>query len=237
MRRRWVKVLVITVVVLAGLFTAADRIAVHYAEKEVADLARSKYAYGNSTDAHLDVSIGGFPFLTQAVARDFGHVTLDARGFTVDTTDNAQGGYLSVDRLHLDMRHVEFTSLTARGAEANLVTGTLTLSYEQLSAALSRLTRGGGQVRLAQAPGSDGQAARVKVTGTAGGSPVDTTGTLLAQGTEFSLSVPGTPRATASWRVGLPENVGFTAARSTADGVEISLVGHLVNLGSSRFGR
>lgn len=75
MRRRWVTVLLITVVVLAALFTAADHIAVHYADNEAAQLAKEKCGYANTTDGDLDVSIEGCPFLTQAAGEDFGHVT------------------------------------------------------------------------------------------------------------------------------------------------------------------
>lgn len=234
-RRRWVKVLLITAVVLAALFTAADRAAVHYADKEITQLAKEKYGYANTTDGHMDVSIEGFPFLTQAAAQSFDHVTLTAERFTIDTTNNAQGGYLDVDRLHLDLRGVTVTSLTARSAEANLATGTLTLSYKELSGVLSRLSGNGGPLRVSRAPGSNGQAARVKVSGTVDGTALSTTGTLLAQGTELSLTVPGVESAGNVWRVGLPQGVGFEAARATADGVEISLVGHQVTLGSSRF--
>ncbi|WP_201300492.1 LmeA family phospholipid-binding protein [Streptomyces sp. HF10] len=237
MRRRWVKVLAITVVILAVLFTVADRVAVHYADKEAARLAGQKYGYGNTTDSGIDVSIKGFPFLTQAFAQDFGHVALTAENFTVDTTSNAQGGYLNVERLRLDLHGVTVTSLTARSAEANLVTGTLTLSYDQLSGVLTRLAGAGGPVKVARAPGSNGQAARVGISGTVGGRRADGTGTLLAQGNEISLDMPGTERPVATWRVELPENVGFSAARATPDGVRIDMVGHLVNLGTSRFSR
>lgn len=236
MRRRWVKVLVITVAVFAVLFTVVDRVAVHYAENEAAQLAKEKYGYANTTDGYLDVGIEGFPFLTQAARRDFGHVTLSAGRFLVDTTTNAQGGYLHVDRLRLDLRGLQVTSLTARSAEANLATGTLTISYEELSGVVTRLAGDGGPLKVSRAPGSSGQAARVKVSGTVGGRPLDSTGTLLAQGTEISLTVPGAQQAAAVWRVGLPEGVDFTEARTTTDGVEISLVGHQVTLGSSRFG-
>lgn len=230
------KVLLITVVVLAALFTAADRVAVHYADKEATQLAKEKYGYANTTDGHLDVTIEGFPFLTQAADQEFGHVALTASRFSVDTTTNAQGGYLHIDRLHLDLRGVRVTSLTARSAEANLATGSLTLSYEELSGVLTRLAGTGGPLQVSRAPGSNGQAARVKVSGTVGGTALDTTGTLLAQGTELSLTVPGVERAGNVWRVGLPEGVGFESARAEADGVEIGLVGHQVTLGASRFG-
>ncbi|MFF4352592.1 DUF2993 domain-containing protein [Streptomyces sp. NPDC001530] len=236
MGRRWVKVLAITVVVLAVLFTVIDRVAVHYADKEAAQLAKEKYGYENTTDGYLDVGIEGFPFLTQAAGGDFGHVTLTAGKFYVDTTTNAQGGYLHIDRLRLDLRDVKVGSLTARSAEANLATGTLTLSYKELSGVVTRLAGDGGPLQVSQAPGSSGQAARVKVSGTVGGTPLNSTGTLLAQGSELSLTVPGAERASTVWRVSLPAGVGFTAARATAQGVEISLAGHQVTLGSSRYG-
>ncbi|MGW0966631.1 LmeA family phospholipid-binding protein [Streptomyces sp. NPDC002516] len=237
MGRRWVKVLAITVVVLALLFTVADRVAVHYADNEATHLAAEKYGYQNTTDGHLEVSVEGFPFLSQALSQNFDHVKLTADQFTIDTTNNALGGYLPVQHLQLDLHGVQVTSLTARSAEANLATGTLTLSYDALSGVVTRLAGNGGPIHVSQAPGSTGQAARLKVTGTVGGQELNGTGTLLAQGTEISLNLPGADQPTATWRVELPENVGFTEARATADGVRLSLVGHLVNLGSSRFTR
>ncbi|GHJ40504.1 hypothetical protein Sm713_61130 [Streptomyces sp. TS71-3] len=230
------KVLAITVVVLALLFTAADRIAVHYADKEVAQLAKEKYGYANTTDGYLDLSIEGFPFLTQAAGGDFDHVTLDAGRFYVDTTTNAQGGYLHIDRLDLDLRGVRVTSLAGRSAEANLATGTLNLSYKELSAVLTRLAGHGDRLTVSPAPGSSGQAAHLRVSGTIEGSPVNSTGTLLAQGEELTVNIPGAQAADMVWRVGLPEGAGFTSARATRDGVEMSITGHQVRLGSSRYG-
>jgi hypothetical protein len=236
MRRRWVKVLAITVVVLAVLFTAADRIAVHVADQEATQLAREKYEYANSTDSSMNVAIAGFPFLTQAIGRDFPHVTLTAKRFSVDTTGNAMGGYLNIASLRLDLHDVNITSLAALTAQATLATGTLNLTYQDLSGVVTRLWSHGGPLKVSRAPGSNGQAARVRVSGTVSGTPLDSTGTLLAQGDEFSLTVPGTQQTSFAWRVNLPVGVGFTAARATADGVEISLVGHQVTLGSSRYG-
>ncbi|MBX7552018.1 DUF2993 domain-containing protein [Streptomyces sp. tea 10] len=237
MRRRWVRVLAITVVVLAVLLTVADRVSVHYADKEAARLVKQKYGYANSTDSHVDVSIEGFPFLTQVLGQNFGHVRLTAGQFTVDTTSNAQGGYLHVKEFDLDLRGVTVTSLTARSAEANLATGTLKLSYDELSGVVTRLAGSGGPLRVSPAPGSAEQAAKVRITGTADGQHVDGTGTLLAQGNELTLTIPGVQRPAPVWRVDLPEGVGFTAARATADGVDISMVGHQVTLGRSRFER
>lgn len=235
MRRRWVKVLTITVVVLAVLFTVADRVAVHYADKEATHLAAQKYGYANTTDGKLDVSIEGFPFLTQVADMDFSHVRLTADRFTLSTTTNRQGGYLNVDELNLDLYGVTVTSLTARSAEANRATGTVTLSYKELSGVLSRLAHT-GELTVSKAPGSHGQAARIKVSGAVGGTKASTTATLLAQGNEVMVKVPGVEEATTTWKVPLPQNAGFTAARATDDGVQLTLVGHQVQLGASRFG-
>ncbi|MFF3561921.1 DUF2993 domain-containing protein [Streptomyces sp. NPDC002574] len=235
MRRRWVRVLAVTVVVLAVLFTTADRVAVHFADKEVLRLAEAKYGYANTTDGHMSVTIQGFPFVTQAIDGDFRHVSLTAENFYVDTADNRQGGYLDIARLLIDLRGVSVTSLTARSAQADVATGTLTLSYKDLSGVVTRLAGAGGPLQVSRAPGSNGQAARLRVSGTAGGTPLNSTATLLAQGSELTLTVPGAARAACVWNVGLPVGLGFTQARATADGVEISLVGHQVTLGSSRF--
>lgn len=234
MRRRWVKILAITVAVFAVLFTAADRIAVHYADQEAGRLAKDKYDF---TNASMDVSIEGFPFLTQAADGTFDHVSLTARKFYLSTTGNRQGDWLDIDRLHLDLQGVTVTSLTARSAQANLATGTLTLTYKDLSDLVTRLAARGGKLQASPADGSNGQAAQFKVTGTAEGTALDSTATLLAQGNELSLTVPGAQRATAAWKITLPDNTGFTTARSTQDGIEITLTGHQVTLGTSRFSR
>ncbi|MFB7505543.1 LmeA family phospholipid-binding protein [Streptomyces broussonetiae] len=231
------KFLAIAVVVPAVLFTVADRVSLHYADKEAERLAKEKYPYGNTTDSHVDVSIEGFPFLTQVFSQDLGHVSLSAGQFTVDTTANAQGGYLHVKQFHLDLHDVKVTSLSARSAEANIATGTLTLSYDELSDVVTRLAGSGGPLRVSQPPGSADQAAKLRITGTVAGRPLDSTGTLLAQGTELGLTVPGAGQSAFTWRVPLPDGAGFTAARSTANVVEISMVGHQVTLGRSRFER
>ncbi|MFK0171052.1 DUF2993 domain-containing protein [Streptomyces sp. NPDC090306] len=236
MAGRWVKILVGTVVVLGVLFVVVDRVAVHYADKEVADLAKDKYGYANTTDAELDVSIEGFPFLTQALAKNFHDVELDASNFYVDAADNAQGGYLHIADLHLDLSGVTMPSYTARTAQANLATGTVTLSYSELSSTLTRLVGHGSTITVSQASGSKEQAANVRISGSIDGTQVNGVGTLLAQGDEFSLTAPGQTKPSASWRLGLPQNVGFSAAESTTDGVKLTVTGHQVTLGSSRFG-
>ncbi|MEV5613971.1 DUF2993 domain-containing protein [Streptomyces sp. NPDC052225] len=147
MRRRWVRVLAIVVVVLVALGVTADRVAVHYAEGEAVRLAQQKYGYGaGSTNGYTDVSIHGFPFLTQAAGGALDHATISAGDFSLNTTVNAQGDHLDVRKFDLDLYDVTVTSLTARTAQANLVTGDLTLSYDALSGVLTRLLGEGGKL-------------------------------------------------------------------------------------------
>ncbi|WP_037571387.1 LmeA family phospholipid-binding protein [Phaeacidiphilus oryzae] len=235
MGRRRIRVLVVAVVALAALYTAADRAAAYYADKEVTQLAAEKYGYADTTDGHLDVSVGGFPFLTQALTGDFGHVSLDATQFTLTTTDDQPGDYLHVSSLHLDLRDVRVVSLTSRSAEAGVVTGALTLGYQDLSDAFSRLS-GGGQLTFSPAPGSAGQAARAAVTGRADNGEVNGDVTILAQGDEFSVRLPGSDHTAYTWSVNLPQGAGFTAADSTPTGVRLTVTGHQVALGASHLG-
>ncbi|MCX3059958.1 hypothetical protein [Streptomyces beihaiensis] len=68
-------------------------------------------------------------------------------------------------------------------------------------------------------------------------------GSLLAQGDEITFLAPAIGAGKAAgegnrdyaWRVSLPQNTGFTAARSTSSGVDLTITGHQVVLGSSRF--
>ncbi|MFI8823672.1 DUF2993 domain-containing protein [Streptomyces sp. NPDC053431] len=233
MKRRWVKVLVVLVVVVAGLFVAADRIAVHYAEKEAVALAEERYGYGaGSTDGFTEVSIHGFPFLTQAADLSLDHVTLTAGNFSVNTTAGAQGDHLTVRKLDLDLRDLTASSLSARSAGANLVTGRVTIGYEELSGVVSRLLGKGGALTVAPAAGgSSGQEAALRVTGTWDGRPLDTAASVAVAADEFQLRVPELGGATYTWRVPLPQNIDFTAARSNPDGLQLELTGHQVVLG------
>ncbi len=183
------------------------------------------------------MSIHGFPFLSQAAGRELDHVTISAGNFSLNTTSNAQGDYLDVRKLALDLHDVRVTSLSSRTAQANLVTGDVSFSYEALSGVITRLMGKGGALTVGPAAGSHGQEARIRVSGTWEGREVDTGGSLLAQGDEISVAVPGIGGRSYVWRVSLPRNAGFTAARSAPSGVNFGITGHQVVLGSSMYTR
>lgn len=58
---RALRILLVTVVVLGGIFVAVDRAAVYFAESEV----EGRVQVTGATIGSTDVSIKGFPFLTQ----------------------------------------------------------------------------------------------------------------------------------------------------------------------------
>ena len=90
-RRKWPWVVLGIVIVLAALFVVLDRVAVAYAENQAAKQMQSQ-----GFPVKPDVTIKGFPFLTQVAARRLNDVHITASNvpagpvkfsFTADATD------------------------------------------------------------------------------------------------------------------------------------------------------
>lgn len=81
--RRLVAGLVLTLVVLAVLAVAADRVIHARAESEVAEQLTSYL----EVDGRPDVTIDGFPFLTQVLAGEVGSVRARAAGVVAEGTE------------------------------------------------------------------------------------------------------------------------------------------------------
>jgi hypothetical protein len=186
-----VRRLVVLLLVLVGLLLVADRIAVTVAQSHVADRIR--------VDQHLDrtpdVSIGGFPFLTQPV--------------TV-TVHDVTAGALRVQRLtaHLHGVHVPFSAV-AHGSVSRVpvdrASAELVVTYADLDAALSGQGvqvsyAGAGRVHVATSAGSGD--ARVSIEPQA----IRLTG----DGVELRIPLPG-----------LPFRTRLTSATAGPDGVAI----------------
>jgi hypothetical protein len=231
MRRRWVKALTITVAVLAVLFVAADRLGVWVAEDYVANKAKQEYGFGNEADSYTHASIGGFPFLTQLATRDFDDVTLTVGNITADPDRQTAGGYLHIGTVRLSMRDLRVDA-GLDGAEARTVTGTVTVSYRHLADAVARTVSHGGLLTLSAAPGAASPAA-VRVRGTADGRPFSAIGTVEVAGDAVKVTMPGAAVQDPEWILGLPPGMRFAGVRTTADGVEMSLVGHQVVIGGA----
>ncbi|MGW1468297.1 LmeA family phospholipid-binding protein [Streptomyces sp. NPDC002308] len=121
---RALRILLIVVVVLGGLFVAVDRLAVHFAENEAADRVKFTGATATSTD----VSIHGFPFLTQIAGRDLDRVDITLKGIQA----GGSGGTIRISELRAELDRVAigegYTS-----ARAGLVKGTALVSYADLT--------------------------------------------------------------------------------------------------------
>jgi hypothetical protein len=123
-RRRWPVVLVASVVVLAGLAVAADRIAAAYAENQIASEVQ-KQGFG----AKPDVTIYGFPFLTQVAAHRFPRARM--------TASDVREGPLTIHRIDAVARDVRVRSGFQSGTIGHL-DGTATVAF-------AALTRAAGQ--------------------------------------------------------------------------------------------
>jgi hypothetical protein len=157
---RALRISLILLVVLGGLFVIADRVAVGFAEDEAADRIRSTEGLA----ATPDVSIGGFPFLTQVVGGELDDVKIGIKNYEASTggTD-AAAGKIRIDDLNAEMRGVVFGS-DYSSATANSATGTASISYaELLKAAKSEPTEVGFGITAKVVGLSDGGDGKIKV--------------------------------------------------------------------------
>ncbi len=113
--RRWLY-LVIALVVLLAVLVIGDRVAAAYAENRMAQQIQSQ---GLSSKPH--VSIEGFPFLTQVLARDLREVNITAATVTEGPVDiknlvaNLQGVHLNSSYNGGTVDHLSGTALITFG--------------------------------------------------------------------------------------------------------------------------
>ncbi|MET9899555.1 DUF2993 domain-containing protein [Streptomyces sp. NPDC006446] len=125
---RALRITLILFVILGGLFVLADRVAVGFAEDEAADRIRTTEGLA----ATPDVSIGGFPFLTQVVGGELDDVTIGIKNYEASTggTDSA-AGTIRIDDLNAEMHGVAFSG-DYSSATASSATGTASITYAEL---------------------------------------------------------------------------------------------------------
>ncbi|TGA83530.1 DUF2993 domain-containing protein [Streptomyces palmae] len=230
-RRRGLRNTVITLVVLGGLFVAADRLAVNFAESQAADKIKS--AEGLTIDP--EVSIKGFPFLTQALGKELDEVEVNLDGLT---TDGGNGQPIRLTELRAVLHQVriggDFSSATADRA-----TGRAHISYADLSAAA------GDGITVSYAEKNAQGNSRVKFSGNFMGFSLTAYGTVtVVEGNTIRLHLDQMPegipqryestvrgRTDQQWRISdLPEGIKLQDVESTPDGVDISVAGNSVHL-------
>ena len=233
---RALRILLLTAVILGGLFVAADRLAVHFAEKKAAERIRG----AQQLTGNPEVEIKGFPFLTQVADRELNEVAIDLNGMTA----SAAGRSLHISGLTAVMHRVQLADDYSSGT-AQEVTGSAHVSYEDLSRAAQdgvRVTYGGKddagkpQVKVTAS-------VNVPVVGTVERSVVSRVS--VSGGDTVRLradavpgdSVPGLEQLVRS-RIdfgrhisGLPEGVRLDKVEATPKGVDIEVTGTKVPLG------
>lgn len=128
---RALRILLIVIVILGGIFVIVDRVAVNFAEGEAADRLK---ATENLADTP-DVSINGFPFLTQLAGGTLDEVRVGIQDYEAGTGDGTRT--IRIADLRADMNGVDFSG-DFGSAVADSATGTATIAYDELLKTASR---------------------------------------------------------------------------------------------------
>ncbi|AXK34493.1 DUF2993 domain-containing protein [Streptomyces armeniacus] len=237
---RALRITLVVLVVLSGLFIAADRIALSMAEDEAAK--KVKEAQGVAGAESASVSIHGFPFLTQVASKELDDVDVELTGMTAA----AGGQEVTVTRVDASLSDVtiggNFDSATAKEA-----TGEADVSYRDLNA----IAPAGVQVAYAgeerAAKNQVKISAKIDVLGreVEVPSPIYSTVKVTEKNTLQlhaetipGSSIPGAEREIrknvdfSTTVAGFPDGLELDEAETTADGVTFSLKGKDVELTS-----
>ncbi|MEW2301151.1 DUF2993 domain-containing protein [Streptomyces sp. NPDC006655] len=122
---RALRILLTVVVVIGILFVIVDRVAVHFAEGEAA----GKLKTTENLASDPDVSIKGFPFLTQVASGTLDDVQVGIKDY--DATTGTAGKTIRIEDLNADMKDVTFTG-DYSSATARTATGSALISYSEL---------------------------------------------------------------------------------------------------------
>lgn len=242
---RALRILLILVVIVGGLFVLADRLAVNFAEDEVA----GKLKTTEGLAATPDVSIKGFPFLTQVVGGVLDDVEVGIQDYEADT--GTGDGTIRIDDLKANMKGVEFSG-DYSSATASSATGTASITYDELlKTAKSEPTQVGPGVTAEVVGLSDGGNGKIKVEieatvlGTKLPEPVSVLSTVTVEGDTVKVhadtlpSFAGVDLAESRARTvtdfeqkidGLPGGIQLDKVQAAQNGVEITVKGSNVRL-------
>ncbi|MEU5031173.1 LmeA family phospholipid-binding protein [Streptomyces milbemycinicus] len=228
---RALRITAIVFVVLGILFVAADRLAVYFAESEAADKIKTSQGLTNTPD----VSIKGFPFLTQVAGKELDEVEIGMDGLT---TDAGGGRTVRVTKLNASLHNVRISS-SFSSATADSATGSAHISYADLS------TAAGQGITVGYAGKDESGRGRVKITGQLMGLSMSTYSTVtIVNGDTIRMraeSVPGSKipgweekvrqRTDIDRKIdGLPTGMRLDKVETDEDGVDVSVVGNNVEL-------
>ena len=126
-RRKGPLIALITVIVLIVLFVVSDRVANAYAENQMASQFQS--SLGLSGKPH--VTIQGFPFWTQLIAKDFKTVNITASNETINSA-SAGGGALEIASLNATLHGLHFQGFNSNSATVDQLNATALVTFTAL---------------------------------------------------------------------------------------------------------
>ncbi|HEY3479139.1 MAG TPA: DUF2993 domain-containing protein [Streptomyces sp.] len=228
---RVARIVLIVVVILGGLFVAADRIAVSVAENRAADQA--KISEGLSSKPK--VSIEGFPFLTQAAFGKLDEVKVTANDIAAGEGDQT----VRIQNFRADLHGVKLSD-SYRKAVADSADGLAFVTYADLTKAAPSWL-----VISSAGPAADGTS-RVKLTGTWHGAKLSVLSEVSVRGADkiglhadklptaiTALGLENEVRRQIDFTVQLnhlPAGIALTSVTSTPDGISVAATGKNVVL-------
>jgi hypothetical protein len=227
-RRRGPTILIITLLVIIVLLVVSDRVANAYTENQMASQVQSSLALSGKPA----VTIHGFPFWTQLIARDFNDVTVTASNETINLK-SAGSGTLEIQSLNATLHGMHFHGLNSATVDQFNATALITLTalgqVGGIPQGVTLTPDGSNKVKasISLGPFSDSAVAQVTQTGgneinvkviDAGGIPASALGNLA----NFNVSIPK-----------LPAGVTIQNVSVTQNGVQVTLAGHDTSLSQS----
>jgi hypothetical protein len=224
-RRRGPFIGLITLIVILVLLVVSDFAARAYTENRMASQVQSSLGLSGKPK----VTIEGFPFLTQLVARDFKTVNVTASNETI-TASTAASGVLEIASLNATLHgmHIHGTN----SATIDQFTATALITFTALANAggipqgIALTSNGPNQIKATLSIGPLSASATAQVTQSgpneinvrvidAGGIPASALGSL----SDFNISLPK-----------LPAGVSIQSVSVTQQGIQITAVGQNTTL-------
>jgi LmeA-like phospholipid-binding len=221
-RRKGPLIALITLIVVLVLFVVSDRVANAYAENQMASQVQSSLGLSGKPN----VTIQGFPFWTQLIARDFKTVDVTASNEVINSAA-AGGGTLEIASLNATLHGLHFQGFNSSSATVDQFNATALITFTELAnvanipASVTLTPNGGNQIKatVSLGPLSDSAVAQVTQSGPAqinvkvidaGGIPASVLGNLA----DFNINIPK-----------LPSGVAIQSVSVTAQGVQVTIAG------------
>jgi hypothetical protein len=194
--------LIVSLLVLVGILAILDRVSVSFAESAVAKRIQTSQQLSSKPG----VSIGGFPFLTQAIGGRYDDVTVTG----------LVRGQLRIARLVVDLHGVHLPLRVVVGGHLSGIpvdtgAGTLFVTYADLNSSLRSQNLA---VTYAGTPGE------VRVTS----GPLSGTAQLAVSGVTIKADIAG-PLGFSRTLTGLPFGITLSGATSDPSGITVTASG------------